>query len=346
MEKGDVLGHEFMGIVEDVGSEVKNVQKGDRVVTAFDIGCHKCDYCTGKQKLYSSCDNTNDSKQQEQLYGHRTSGKKQKTLIIKKNLFLILGMFGYSHVTGGWDGGQAQYVRVPFADTNTLKISSSLPDEKVLFLSDILPTGWHATELGEVSAGQTVAIWGCGPVGMLAALSAQYKKASRVILIDNVQYRLDFAKKHLPGVETINFFKRPTLEQLKELLPNGPDVGIEAVGCHYTKTASHKLETDPSEILNEMIMAVRKGGMISVIGIYVGTTNGFNIGAFMEKGMRMAAGQTPCQRYWSTLLPLIEKGELDPSFVITHTVPLEKAPDMYKMFNDKTDSCVKVVLKP
>ena len=164
-------------------------------------------------------------------------------------------MFGYSHVTGGWDGGQAQFVRVPFADTNTLKIPSNLPDEKVLFLSDILPTGWHATELGEVTAGQTVAIWGCGPVGMLAALSAQYKKASRVILIDNVQYRLDFAKKHLPGVETINFSTRSTLSQLKELLPNGPDVGIEAVGCHYTQTTSHKtqmlvgLETDPSEIL-------------------------------------------------------------------------------------------------
>ncbi|CAF0777330.1 unnamed protein product [Adineta steineri] len=335
MEKGDILGHEFMGIVEDMGSEVKHLKKGDRVVTAFDIGCHKCDFCTGKQKLYSSCDNTNDSKQQEQLYGHRTAG-----------------MFGYSHVTGGWDGGQAQYVRVPFADTNTLKVPAGLSDEKALFLSDILPTGWHATELGEVEAGQTVAIWGCGPVGMLAALSAQYKKASRVILIDNVQYRLDYAKKHLPGVETINFSTRSTLEQLKELLPNGPDVGIEAVGCHYAKSTSHKtqmligLETDPSDILNEMIMAVRKGGMISVIGIYVGTTNGFNIGAFMEKGMRMAAGQTPCQRYWPTLLPLIEKGELDPSFVITHTVPLDKAPDMYKMFNDKMDNCVKVVLKP
>ncbi|CAF1058167.1 unnamed protein product [Didymodactylos carnosus] len=334
LEKGDTLGHEFMGIVEDIGSEVKNLKKGDRVVTAFDIGCDRCVYCTD-HKLFSSCDSTNDSKEQEKLYGHRTSG-----------------MFGYSHITGGWDGGQAQYVRVPFADSNTLLVPDSLPDEKVLFLSDILPTGWHATEMGEVSKGQTVAIWGCGPVGMLAALSAQYKKAGRVILIDNEQYRLDYAKKHLPGIETINFSKRSTLEQLKEMVPNGPDVAIEAVGFHYSRTTAHKaqmlvgLETDPSEMLNEMIMAVRKGGIISIVGIYVGTTNGFNIGAFMEKGLRMAGGQTPCQKYWPILLPLIESGKLDPSFVLTHTMPLEKAPDMYKIFDEKKDGCVKVILKP
>ncbi|CAF1048528.1 unnamed protein product [Didymodactylos carnosus] len=261
-------------------------------------------------------------------------------------------MFGYSHVTGGWDGGQAQFVRVPFADENTLRVPDSLSDEKVLFLSDIFPTGWHATELGEVSEGQTVAIWGCGPVGMLAALSALYKKARRVILIDKEQYRLDYAKKHLPGIETINFSKRSTLEQLKELVPNGPDVGIEAVGFHYARSILHKaqmlvgLETDPSDVLNEIIMAVRKGGMISIVGVYVGTANGFNIGAFMEKGLRMAAGQTPCQKYWPTLLPLIENGTLDPSFVLTHTVPLEKASEMYKIFNEKEDNCVKVILKP
>ncbi|KAJ3040706.1 hypothetical protein HDV00_010599 [Rhizophlyctis rosea] len=334
LRRGDVVGHEFMGIVEDAGSGVKNIRKGDRVVTAFDIGCTSCQFCS-KHKLFSSCDNTNDSVKQEALYGHKTAG-----------------MFGYTHLTGGWDGGQAQYVRVPFADTNTLKLPDSLPDKKALFLSDILPTGWHAAEMGEVGEGQTVAIWGCGPVGMLAAASSHYKKAGRIILIDQEQYRLDYAKKHLPYVETINIRDRSALEQLREMVPHGPDVAIEAVGFHYARSPMHRaqmlvgIETDPSEILNEMIMAVRKGGLISIVGVYVGLTNGFNIGAFMEKGLRMAGGQTPVQRYWPTLLPLVESGELDPSFVVTHEVPLEKGPEMYKIFNDKMDNCVKVMLRP
>jgi len=334
MQKGDVVGHEFMGIVEEVGESVKSVRIGDRIVASFDIGCSSCTYCSN-HKLYSSCDNTNDSKKQEALYGHRSAG-----------------MFGYTHMTGGWDGGQAQYVRIPFADTNTLKVPDALPDKKALFLSDIPPTGWHATEMGQVGEGQTVAIWGCGPVGMLAAQSAHYKKAGRIILIDQEDYRLSHAKKHMPYVETINIKNGTALSQLQQLVPNGPDCVIEAVGFHYAKNPLHKaqmlvgLETDPSEILNEMIMAVRKGGIVSIVGVYVGLTNGFNIGAFMEKGLRMAGGQTPVQRYWPTLLPLVEKGELDPSFVLTHEVPIDDGPKMYKVFNEKQDNCVKVILRP
>ncbi|KAJ3284826.1 hypothetical protein HK104_009760 [Borealophlyctis nickersoniae] len=335
MQKGDVMGHEFMGIVEAVGPQVKDRRIGDRVVVCFDIGCPSCVFCT-KHKLYSSCDNTNDSKAMEKLYGDRSSG-----------------MFGYSHMTGGWDGGQAQYVRVPFADVNTIKVPDSLSDLKVLFLSDIMPTGWHGAEMGQVSEGQTVAIWGCGPVGQLAAVSCHIKKASRIILIDEEQYRLDFAKKHLPYVETIlSSTSEPVYDQLRRLIPEGPDVGIECVGVHYTKSILHKvelavmLETDPCDVLNEMIKCVRKGGIISIIGAYAAATNGYMIGAFMEKGMRMAGGQCPVQKYWPTLLPLIEKGELDPSFVITHEVPIDKAPEMYKIFDEKKEGVIKVVLRP
>jgi len=237
------------------------------------------------------------------------------------------------------------------ADRNVIKVPQGLPDQKVLFLSDIFPTGWHGTELCQVQEGDTVAIWGSGPVGMLAAASAIYKKASRVILIDCQQYRLDYAKKHMPKVETINFSTRPTKDQLFELLPNGPDCSIECVGMHYADATNKAqmvamLEQDPSNILNEIIMCTRKGGRIGLIGAYVGYTNQFNIGAFMEKGLKMGAGQTPCQRYWPTLLPLIEKGEIDPSFVISHELPLEQAPEGYKKFDDKADGCIKVVLHP
>jgi len=333
MEKGDVMGHEFMGIVEEVGPAVSKFRPGDRAVAAFDIGCDSCTYC--QKQLYSACDNTNDSKAQEDLYGHKTSG-----------------IYGYSHMTGGWDGGQAQYVRVPFADTNLYKLPHGKPDLKYLFLSDILPTGWHASELGQVSEGQTVAIWGCGPVGMLAALSCHVKKAARIILIDREQYRLDFAKKHMSYVETINVSTTPAPKQLKSICPQGPDVAIETAGMHYTTSIVSTvqlavgLQTDPSDILNEMITSVRKGGILSIIGVYGGTTNAFNIGAFMEKGLRMAAGQTPTQKYWDVLMRYIESGEMDPSFVVTHEAGIDEAPKMYQLFNEKTDGCIKVVLHP
>jgi threonine dehydrogenase-like Zn-dependent dehydrogenase len=335
MTKGDLMGHEFMGIVEAVGPEVKNFSVGDRVVCCFDLGCGSCMYC--KKNLHSSCDVTNPSKEQEYLYGHRTGG-----------------IHGYSMLTGGWEGGQAEYARVVFADTNLLKIPKENPDEKYLYLSDILPTAWHANVLANTGDGDVVAIWGAGPVGMLAAQCAFARGASRVISIDSVAYRLERVKEVAPGVETINFSEGKTLDQLKKLVPNGPDCVIEAVGFHYSSSLLHTIEmklmmeTDPSAIINELIYAVRKGGRIGVVGVYAGFCNHFNIGALMEKGLRMAAGQTPCQAYWHDLLDMIESGKLKPDTVTSHVMPLSAAAQGYKMFNDKneTDRCVKVVLKP
>jgi threonine dehydrogenase-like Zn-dependent dehydrogenase len=316
---------------------VKNFKKGERVVVAFDIGCGSCFFCN--KQLFSSCTNTNPTKEMEQLYGDRTAG-----------------MFGYSHLTGGHAGGQAEFARVPFADTNLLKIPEelqSVSDEKLLFFSDILPTAWHSVELGNVSKGDVVAIWGAGPVGILAARLAQIRGAKRVIVIDQEAYRLKFLQEKVPGTEIINFAQdKDVVGKLKEMTNYGPDVAIEAVGCHYTKSLVHTiqtkvgLETDSGDMLNEVIQAVRKGGRISVVGAYVGTVNMFNIGAFMEKQLTMAAGQTPCQKYWPTLLDLVQKGEIDPSMVISHVMSLEDAPKGYSIFNDKKDNCIKVVLKP
>lgn len=338
MQKGDIMGHESMGIVTDVGPNVRTLKPGDKVVVAFCIACGHCTYCNKEQ--YSSCDGTNPSKEQKMLYGHRTAG-----------------LFGYSHLTGGFPGGQAEYLRVPHADLGCIKVPQSLPDDSAVLLADILPTGWHASELGKVGQGDTVAIWGCGPVGMLAAHCSFARGAARVVLIDQEQERLDFAKDKIPHVETINFKEKKTLDALKEMFSVGdsyvgPDVCIEAVGFHYTSTWTHYiemslgLENDPSEIINELIYACRKGGRIGIVGVYSGFANHINIGAFMEKGLSMAAGQTPVQKYWHKLLEKIENGTLDPKFVVTHRLPLEQAPHGYKIFNDKTEGCVKVVLKP
>ncbi|KAL2649603.1 hypothetical protein R1flu_017731 [Riccia fluitans] len=334
MQSGDVLGHEFMGVVHDVGPDVKNLKKGDRVVACFDIACGQCYFCS-KLHLFTCCDNTNPSKDMKDMYGDQTAG-----------------FFGYSHLTGGYPGGQAEYVRVPFADTNTLLVPENTPDEKLVFLSDIVPTAWHANELGEVGEGDNVAIWGCGPVGMLTARFAQIRGAKEVILIDSVKYRLDCAKEKLPGVHTINFKEVKVYDALRKIFPHGPDVGIDAVGMHYASSLIHKmqmmtmLETDTPEILNDIIFNVRKGGRISVIGAYGGFTNHFNIGAFMEKSQTMRGGQTPVQKYWKYLLELIQEGKLDPTMVITHQKPLEDGPEMYKTFNEKIDHCMKVVLHP
>ncbi|KAK9908225.1 hypothetical protein WJX75_004550 [Coccomyxa subellipsoidea] len=335
MEPGDIMGHEFMGIVEEVGSDVKNSKKGDRAVVCFDIGCGKCFYC--QRGLYSCCSVTNPSQMVCPLYGHK-----------------IGGFFGYSHITGGYPGGQAQYARVPFADVNLLKIPSNLPDKKVILLSDILPTAWHANELAGVGKGDRVAIWGAGPVGQLAAHCAFVRGADRVIIIDDVEYRLQYAKDHMPKIETIKFDKVKVPEELHKKFgtTTAPDVGIEAVGVHYAKSWVSKLEmatglaTDPSDMLNEIIYSVRKGGRIGVVGVYVGYTNHFNIGGFMEKGMSMAAGQTPCQKYWPHLLKLVQEGTLTPDMVITHELPLTKAPEGYEIFNKKEEHCVKVVMHP
>eukprot|EP00879_Flechtneria_rotunda_P000578 GHRR01000686.1.p1 GENE.GHRR01000686.1~~GHRR01000686.1.p1 ORF type:complete len:446 (+),score=129.49 GHRR01000686.1:589-1926(+) len=337
MKSGDILGHEFMGIVEEVGDQVQKFKRGDRVLVAFDIACGACYFCNAG--YHSSCDTTNPSKVQELMYGQATSG-----------------IYGYAHLTGGYQGGQAEYVRVPLADSNCLKVPEGLDDLDVLFLTDILPTAWHATEMGEVGPGDVVAIWGAGPVGILTAHCAQHRGAKRVILIDEVPYRLEHAQKKLPGVEVINFKEKDTFKAVQELCANepgrAPDVVIEAAGFHYTKSILHtveqtlQLENDSADILNEMITSVRKGGRISIVGVYAGYVNHLNIGAFMEKQLTMRGGQTPVQRYWPHLLPKVQSGELKPSLVITHVLPLEDAPKGYELFNDKKDGCIKVVLQP
>lgn len=334
MKSGDILGHEPMGVVEQVGPEVKNVKVGDRVVIAFDLGCGHCYYCN--HQLFSSCNSTNPSKVQEAMYGDACGG-----------------FLGYSHLTGGWPGGQAEYLRVPFADVNCLKVPDSLTDEQVLFLSDILPTAWHGCELGEVHEGDNVAIWGAGPVGQLAAQCARHRGAKQVFLIDSVPYRLEFAKATLGAdIHTINFKDTNVIKTLKELTEEGPDVCIDCTGSHYATNLLHKveyalqLELDTPEIVNECVEACRKGGRISVIAAYIGYVNHFNLGAFMEKQLTMRGGQTPCQKYWPTLLEKVKTGALDPTKIITHKLPLEEAADGYHVFNEKTDNCIKVVLYP
>lgn len=332
MRKGDLVGHEFMGIVESVGPEVKNVKAGDRVVACFDLACGQCMFC--KKELYSLCNATNPSKDMQALYGDCTSG-----------------IHGYSQLTGGYEGGQAEYSRVIFADVNLLKLPEHNNDDKYVLLSDILPTAWHANELGQVEKGDIVAIWGAGPVGQLAAQCAFARGADRVFIIDSVKYRLEHAKKVAPGVEPIDFSKGSVYDQLRSKVPNGPDVGIECVGMHYVQGTMHKiettlkLETDPSEILNEIIQCVRKAGRISIIGVYAGYTNHFNIGALMEKGINLTGSQAYCQRYWTKLLKYIEEGKLRPEAVITHHMPLDEAAKGYDVFDGKKDNCVKVVLK-
>jgi threonine dehydrogenase-like Zn-dependent dehydrogenase len=332
MEKGDILGHEFMGIVEQIGSEVKNIQVGDRVVASFDISCGECDYC--KREEFTLCDNTNPSTEMEKLYGHRISGA-----------------FGYSHLTGGYDGGQAEYVRVPFADVNLLKIPETVPDEKALYLSDILCTGWHANELAQIKEGDTVAIWGAGPVGICAAMWAKFRKAKKIVIIDGVAYRLQCAREAL-GIETINFTEHDVTETMKILIPGGPDACIDAVGFRFPKTLLHKfqraikLETDAPEVLKEIITCVRKGGKIGVVGDYFANANQFPIGAFMEKGLSMSGGQSFTQKYWKQILEYLEKGQVDPTFLITHKLSLEDAVQAYKIFDEKKDNMIKVFLRP
>ncbi len=339
MEKGDVLGHEPMGVVEEVGSDVKNLKKGDRVVVPFTISCGSCWFC--QRTLFSCCDTSNPNAEvARKAMGHSPAG-----------------LFGYSHMLGGFAGGQAEYLRVPFADVGPIKIESGLPDEKVLFLSDIFPTGYMAAENCGIEPGDTVAIWGCGPVAQFAIKSAWMMKAGRVIAIDRVAERLKMAREQ-GKAETINFAEEDVYDKLQAMTQGrGPDRCIDAVGCEAhaggavdavmdkVKTAV-MLGTDRAHVLREAILCCRKGGTISVPGAYVGFPDKIPFGAFMNKGLTMRTGQTHMQRYMKPLLKKIEAGEIDPSFVITHTVPLEKAPEMYKTFRDKKDGCIKVVLKP
>jgi threonine dehydrogenase-like Zn-dependent dehydrogenase len=339
MEKGDVLGHEPMGEVVEVGSAVTNLKPGDRVVVPFTISCGECFFC--KKSLYSCCDRSNpNAEMAREVMGHSPAG-----------------LFGYSHLLGGFPGGQAEYLRVPFADVGPLKIESTLPDEKVVFLSDIFPTGYMAAENCDIEPGDTVTVWGCGPVAQFAIQSAWMFGAGRVIAIDRVPERLEMARIH-GKAETINFDEADVYDQLQELTKGrGPDRCIDAVGCEAHASGSVDavvdkvktavmLGTDRAHVLREAIMCCRKGGTISVPGAYLGFPDKIPFGAFMNKGLTMKTGQTHMQRYMKPLLQKIEAGEIDPSFVITHLVALKDAPDAYKKFRDKKDGCIKVVIKP
>jgi threonine dehydrogenase-like Zn-dependent dehydrogenase len=339
MEPGDILGHEPMGIVEEVGSAVKRIKKGDRVVVPFTISCGACWFC--QHELYSVCETTNRNPDlAKSMMGHTTAG-----------------LFGYSHLTGGFAGGQAQYLRVPYADVGPLRIDSDLPDEQVLFLSDIFPTGWMAALNADIEPGETVAVWGCGPVGQFTIQSAWMLGAGRVIAIDGVPERLEMARKH-GRAETIDFKETGVYDALMEMTGGrGPDRCVDAVGAEAHGTATldsmydkaksmMMMETDRPHVLREAIMCCRPGGTISMPGVYLGFVDKIPLGALMNKGLALKTGQTHVPRYHDDLLKRVEKGEIDPSFVITHTVPIDKGPEMYKTFRDKEDGCIKVVLKP
>jgi len=337
MQAGDILGHEFMGEVVEVGKENARLNVGDRVVVPFTIACGRCFFC--ERQLWSLCDNSNPNAwMAEELYGYTTSG-----------------LFGYSHLTGGYAGGQAQYVRVPFADVGPLKVPAGLTDEQVLFLSDIFPTGFMAAENCDIKPGDVIAVWGCGPVGQMAIRSAFLLGAEKVIAIDDVPERLSLALKG--GAEVINFEEQPVFDKLKALTGGrGPDACIDAVGLEahgvtldayidQAKTAAY-LATDRPSALRQAIHACRKGGIVSIPGVYGGFLDKIPFGAAFQKGLTFRMGQTHMMRYMRPLLDFIERGLIDPSFVITHRLPLDQAPQAYKTFRDKEDGCIKVVLKP
>jgi threonine dehydrogenase-like Zn-dependent dehydrogenase len=339
MKSGDVLGHEPMGVVEEVGRDVKNLKKGDRVVVPFCIACGSCWFC--QNQFFSCCDNSNrNAEMARAVMGHSPAG-----------------LYGYSHMLGGYAGGQAQYLRVLYADFAPLKIESDLPDEKVLFLSDIFPTGYMGAENADIQPGETVAVWGCGPVGQFAIQSAWMFKAGRVIAIDRVPERLAMAQKH-GKAETINFDKVKVYDALMEMTKGrGPDRCIDAVGAEAHATGSLDaiydkvktavmLGTDRAHVLREAILCCRKAGTISIPGVYIGFPDKIPFGAAMNKGLTFKMGQTHMQRYTQPLLKKVEAGEIDPSFVITHKLKLEDGPGAYKTFRDKKDGCIKVVLQP
>jgi threonine dehydrogenase-like Zn-dependent dehydrogenase len=337
MKKGDVLGHEFMGEVVETGDAVKNLQVGDRVVVPFPIACGNCFFC--QKGLWSACDNTNPNAwMQEKVYG-----------------FSGAGIFGYSHMMGGYAGGQAEYARVPFADVGPVKIPEGLDDEKVLFLGDIFPTGYMAAENCRIEPGDTVAVWGCGPVGLFAIKSAFLLGAGRVFGIDNVPERRALAEQW--GAETLDSMDEDLFYKLKELTGgHGPDACIDAVGMEahgatldaYIDRAKAALflATDRPHALRQAINACRKGGTVSVPGVYGGFLDKFPFGAAFNKGLTIKMGQTHVHRYLRPLLERIRKGEIDPSFIITHRMRLDEAPQGYEIFKHKQDNCVKVVLRP
>merc|ERR1712130_864767 len=331
MTRHDVVGHESMGIVEEIGPNVQNVKIGDRVIVSPVLADGTCEYC--KRGQFDACDTTNPSVLMEQGVGHRCAG-----------------LLGYGHLTGGYEGVFAEYVRVPYADVNLLKVPEHLPDEKVFSLADSLTTAWHANELGEVSEGKTVCIWGCGPVGLYTAMWAKFRKAARVISVDCVPERLEMANSL--GCETVNFAEVNVLDTIREMIPGGPDICIEAVGFRYPKSILHKverairLETDAPDILTECITLVRKGGNVAIIGDYYGLANHFPVGMLFEKGITLRAGIVPVQKYWKELLQYIDEGKVDPSNIVTHHMSLEDIAQAYKMFDLKENGAIKVIIHP
>jgi threonine dehydrogenase-like Zn-dependent dehydrogenase len=338
MKRGDVLGHEFMGEVVEVGRSVRNLAAGDRVVVPFPIACGNCLQC--EREMYSLCENSNPNAwMAEKLWGYSPCG-----------------IFGYSHMLGGYAGGQAEYARVPFADIGPLKVPDRLSDEQVLFLSDIFPTGYMAAEACNIQPGDVIAVWGCGPVGQFAIKSAYLLGAERVIAIDRFEYRLRMARERA-GAETINYEQADISEALREMTGGrGPDACIDAVGMEghapglagaydEVKTAL-MLENDRPVALREAILACRSGGTISVAGVYGGFIDRFPMGAIVNRALTIRSGQTHVHRYMRPLLDKIEKGDIDPSFVVTHRMKLNDAANGYHMFANKEDECLKVVLKP
>ncbi|HWA15409.1 MAG TPA: zinc-dependent alcohol dehydrogenase [Gemmatimonadales bacterium] len=335
MKKGDILGHEFMGEVVEVGTAIRKLKRGDRIVVPFNIACGACFYCNRQE--WSLCENSNPTWEAvSKAYGYPGAG-----------------LFGYSHMYGGFAGGQAQYVRVPFADVGALVVPDSLTDEQALFLSDIFPTGYMAAENCRIRKGDTIAIWGAGPVGQMALISAQLLGAGRVIIIDRVPERLELARTR-GNVVALDYEKVDDLvELLKEATGGrGPDavidaVGMEAHGSIYDR-AKHalRMETDRPNALREAIQACRPGGTVSIPGVYAGVIDKFPMGPAFGKGLTFRMGQTHTHRYMKPLLDLIERGEVDPSYIISHRVTLDQVPDAYRTFRDKEDGCTKVVIQP
>jgi threonine dehydrogenase-like Zn-dependent dehydrogenase len=341
VKRGDIFGHEFMGIVEDVGPEVHNLERGDRVVVPFPIACGSCNACAAG--LFSVCEDSNpNAGLAEKMWGHP-----------------VAGIYGYSHLLGGYAGGQAEAARVPFADVGPLKIESDIDDEEVLFLSDILPTGYMGAEMADIQPGDVVAVWGAGPVGQFTVASARMLGAERIIVVDRFDYRLRMALEKAGATEVIDYEEQPdVVEELKERTGGrGPDACIDAVGmeAHHAHGAVYaydrvkqaaRLETERPYALREAILACRSGGVVSVIGAYGGLMDKFPIGAVMNRSLTIRSGQCHVQKYMRPLLERIEAGDIDPSFVVTHRIGLDDVPGGYETFKHKRDGCVKVVLKP
>ncbi|MFI6783322.1 zinc-dependent alcohol dehydrogenase [Micromonospora sp. NPDC050276] len=338
MRKGDILGHEFMGEVVEVGPQVRNLQPGDRVVVPFPIACGHCSSC--QRGLYSVCENSNPNAGiAEKIMGHSPAG-----------------IFGYSHLLGGYAGGQAEYARVPFADVGPVKVPDEISDDQAVMLADVFPTGYMGAEMCDIKPGQVIAIWGAGPVGLLAAASARLLGAERVIVIDRFPYRLRLAAEHVDA-ETINYEETDVLDTLNEMTAGrGPDACIDAVGLesHHGNAAMYaydrakqvaRVETERPFALRQAILACRSGGVVSVVGAYGGFVDKFPMGAFMNRSLVMRTGQCHVQRYTRPLLERIQRGEIDPSFIVSHRMPLRDAPKGYKLFQKKQDDCTKVLLK-